>query len=360
MKGNTIGKTLTVNADRAVIAGLLQARGIDVDPEVAASRYVRYMASEESVDSMGDVIRSDAWDVSEWLKNPAMFADHKNSVASMVARGLNAQVIGKQLIVDAFFLPPDLDATGLAEACYKLCKAGILPDCSVGFRAKSGGWRWATDADRVTWKGATGIYTAVSLKELSCVGVGAHPSAKVEAVAKGLRDGSLSDADVRALQGNEATVELVERALFRLSGPTAQVKAIEIPETVAPVAPDFSPVLDAIAVMGKRLASMERKAALQQTQKAAELGIFLTLESAQAIATYAEAIAEEIEKYIPEDEDEPGSDGSGGTPAPDQSPVAPPYEEDVSKSKSAEASALETVLKQFKDFTTTTTGAQHG
>ena len=176
-------------------------------------------------------------------------------------------------------------------------------------------------------------------------------------MAKGLKDGSLSDADVRALQGNEATVELVERALFRLSGPTTQVKAIEIPETVAPAVPDFSPVLDAIAVMGKRLASMERKAALQQTQKAAELGIFLTLESAQAIATYAEAIAEEIEKYLPEDEDEPGSDGSGGTPAPDHSPVAPPYEEDVSKSKSAEASALESVLKQFKDFTTTTTGA---
>lgn len=359
MKDRTTGKALAVTADKTVIASLLEARGISVDPEVAAARYVRYIASEESVDSVGDVIRADAWDVSEWIKNPAMFADHRNSVEAMVARGLNAQVIGKQLIVDAFFLPPELDASGLAEACFKLCKAGILPDCSVGFRAKSGGWRWATDADKVTWKGATGIYTAVTLKELSCVGVGAHPAAKVEAVAKGLRDGSLSDADVRALQGNEGTAELVERALFRLAGPTAQIKSIEIPAPpLAPSSVDLSPVLDAIATMGKRLAAMERKAAVETTQKAGGLGIFLTLESAQAIATYAEAIEEEIGKYIP-DEDESGSEGNGGTPAPDLSPVAPPYEEDACKPKpkSAEISAIAGLLQEIKSITTTNTGA---
>lgn len=334
----TIGKSITVNPDASAIAGLLEARGIDIPVDVAASRYVRYIASEESPDTVGDVILAAGWDVSEWLQNPAMFADHKNSVASMVARGLNAQVIGKQLVIDAFFLPEDLDASGLASACWKMVKAGILSDCSVGFRAKQDGWRWATDGDRLTYgKACSGVYSSVLLKELSCVGVGAHPRAKVEAVAKSLQAGTLSDADVSAIQGagSDELVELVERALFRLH-PTATAKSLPAP--VAPIV-DLSGIEAQIKAMGQHLANVERRALSQTQQKELGLGIFLPLEAAQKIAFLSESIGEEIEKYLPKSEDEEGNE-------PEPEPA--PYTEDTSK-----AVTESSVAKELQDLSRT-------
>lgn len=334
-KTRTIGKSITVKPDASAIAGLLEARGIDIPVDVAASRYVRYIASEESPDTVGDVILAAGWDVSEWLQNPAMFADHKNSVASMVARGLNAQVIGKQLVIDAFFLPEDLDASGLASACWKMVKAGILSDCSVGFRAKQDGWRWATDGDRLTYgKACSGVYSSVLLKELSCVGVGAHPRAKVEAVAKSLQAGTLSDADVSAIQGagSDELVELVERALFRLH-PTTTVKSLPAP--VAPIV-DLSGIEAQIKAMGQHLANVERRALSQTQQKELGLGIFLPLDAAQKIAFLSESIGEEIEKYLPKSEDEEGNE-------PDPEPA--PYTEDASK-----AVTESSVAKELQDL----------
>lgn len=342
-KTRTIGKSITVKPDASAIAGLLEARGIDIPAEVAASRYVRYIASEESPDTVGDVILAAGWDVSEWLQNPAMFADHKNSVASMVARGLNAQVIGKQLVIDAFFLPEDLDASGLASACWKMVKAGILSDCSVGFRAKQDGWRWATDGDRLTYgKACSGVYSSVLLKELSCVGMGAHPRAKVEAVAKSLQAGMLSDADVSAIQGagSDELVELVERALFRLH-PTTTVKCATKPVApgVAEFVVDLSGIEAQIKAMGQHLANVERRALSQTQQKELGLGIFLPLEAAQKIAFLAESIEDEIEKYLPKTDDEEGNE-------PEPEPA--PYTEDTSK-----AVTESSVAKELQDLSRT-------
>lgn len=334
----TIGKSITVTPDASAIAGLLADRGIDIPAEVAAQRYVRYIASEESPDTVGDVILAAGWDVSEWLQNPAMFADHKNSVSSMVARGLNAQVIGKQLVVDAFFLPDDLDASGLASACWKMVKAGILSDCSVGFRAKADGWRWASDGDRLAYgKACSGVYSSVLLKELSCVGVGAHPRAKVEAVAKSLSSGVFTDADISALQGagSDELVELVERALFRLHPTTT--KSLHAPAP-APVV-DLSGIEAQIKAMSQHLANVERRALSQTQQKELGLGIFLPLEAAQKIAFLAESIEDEIEKHLPKSEDEPGNE-------PEPEPA--PYTEEASK-----AATESSVAKELQDLSRT-------
>jgi HK97 family phage prohead protease len=328
------GIAMKVAPDVEAIGSLLAARGIDVDPAVAASRYVRYIASEESTDTMGDVILASAWDVREWLDNPAMFADHSNRTGSVVARGLNAQIIGKQLVVDAFFLPPELDPTkGTAETLYKMVNAGILTDCSVGFFPKAKGYRWATDADRATYGKECGmIYTGVALKELSVVGVGAHPSAKVEAVAKGLRDGSLTESDIRSMK-TLGMDDMIERALFRISP-----KTISVPEPSA-----NADILDAIAKMGKDLSVMKR-----MQRKEGQLGIFLPLEAAQNIATWIEAIEDTLSEYMPDpDENEEDDENPAAS-----NPVTPPYEEPGSVS----AETL-SALKALALLTSTTTGA---
>jgi len=312
----TGGKSANVvTPDIKAIAALLEARGIvGAAPEVAAKRFVRYIASEESRDSMGDVILAAGWNVDEWHENPAMFADHNHEVGMKIAHGLQAQVISKQLVVDCFYLPAELAPTPLAEACFKMVKAGILPDCSIG--AIPTKLRYAEQVDRAKygddcWR----IWEQQTLKELSAVGIGANSRAKVEAVAKSISDCGLDDADVAALQsGPEHLQDIVERALFRIR-PTKSVQAPTMP-------PEFMAAFKAMqdqlvatnATLAESAAEQKRLTAMKR-KEAQGLVLPLTVEDAEAILTYTEAIEETLRKYIPEDETKISKDDDeGNTP----------------------------------------------
>ena len=126
----TIGKAITAEAKPKLdaIAKLLEERGVTgVTPEQAAARFVRYVANEETIDTTGDLIKASAWDVSEWLANAGLFADHRKVVEMKVGYGLNAWVDGKRLMVDAFFLP----SSSLPAVAFVLV-LGALADLAFG------------------------------------------------------------------------------------------------------------------------------------------------------------------------------------------------------------------------------------
>lgn len=313
-----------VTPDVKAIAALLDARGVvGVAPEVAAKRFVRYIASEESLDSMGDVILAAGWNVDEWHENPAMFADHKHEVGMKIAHGLQAQVIGKQLVVDCFYLPAELAPTPLAEACFKMVKAGVLPDCSIG--AVPTKLRYAEQVDRAKYgEDCWRIWEQQTLKELSAVGIGANSRAKVEAVAKSISDCGLDDADIAALQaGPEHLQDIVERALFRIR-PTKSVQAPAMPAEFAAALKCMQEQLAATNAALAESATEQKRLTAMKRKEAQGLVLPLTVEDAEAILTYTEAIEETLRKYIPDEETEipkeeeegvkPYSDGKGLDP----------------------------------------------
>lgn len=307
----SIGKSIQATPDLAAIEQLLAARGVSgVTPQQAADRFVRYVANEESVDTMNDIILASAWDVDEWLANASMFADHRKLMEMKVGYGLNAGIQGKQLIVDGFFLPDSVAPSPLAGAIWKMVKSGVNPDCSVGFWPKVEGYHWASDADRQKYgKELTGcVYTSVWLKELSPCGVGAHPSAKVEAVAKALHAGTFNADEIKAFAASEDLAPLFEQAFWRLGG-----KTISAPAPVSASDPAMGKRLDELTSLVKGLSLAQATEKRIQQMQSKGYGIFMPLESLQTIASAIETIEDEIGKYIPQEPDE----GIGGTPAPD-------------------------------------------
>lgn len=304
MKYNPTGigtKAQGVKPDLAIVAQCLEARGITgVSPEVAASRFVRWIASSESLDSMGDVITAAGWDLSEWLANPALFRNHTHTVEAMLGRGLAGRVAGKNLELDTFFLPAELAPDAFVETCYKMVKAGIVTDCSIG--AIPTAMRYASDADKAkygadTWR----VWEAQTLKELSVVGIGANSRAKVEAMAKALSAKEFDDGDLRAIRdsGSDEFQALAERAVFSL-----HPKSFSAPPPPAPPAmPDFSEQLRQMKEMQEaaQKALDTHKALSDLAQKAASgLVIPLTISDAEDILTYLDAAASKIRTYIPD------------------------------------------------------------
>lgn len=340
MKYNPTGigtKALGVKPDLAIVAQCLEARGITgVTAEVAASRFVRWIASSESLDSMGDVITAAGWNLEEWLANPTLLKDHQRSVEAMLGRGLSGRVNGKNLEIDTFFLPPELAPDEFVETCYKMVKAGIITDCSIG--AIPTAMRYASDADKAkygaeTWR----VWEAQTLKELSVVCIGANSRAKVSAFAKALSEKQFTDGDLAAIRdsGMEDVQGLAERAVFALhpKGFSIPARSADVPDLSEQIKQmrEIKQEVEAAIKLHKSLADLSRKAE-------AGLVIPLTLEDAESILTWNDAIAETLRKYIPKSEDD-----EGGEEPEDLDPVP----QDDGKSLGPEFQRLADAVKSF-------------
>lgn len=95
-----------------------------------AERVIRFRASDETVDRMGDVIMQDGWDFSDYIKNPIVTAFHDGHlwpIGQAVALG----VVGRELLIDAEFDPPDIDEE--ADKVLLKIKHGSIRAGSVAF-----------------------------------------------------------------------------------------------------------------------------------------------------------------------------------------------------------------------------------
>lgn len=138
------------------------------------SRLISFVASDESVDRYGDIIRVAGWDLTNYRTNPLLLFGHD---ASSVPIGrVNAiDIIGKQLVAEAEFRPEGDSA--FADDVWRAIDGGFLNAVSVGFMP--------TKAPNPLWKGGdpnsgilTGFeFTAQELLELSVVPVPANPQA---------------------------------------------------------------------------------------------------------------------------------------------------------------------------------------
>jgi hypothetical protein len=156
------------------------ARGIELVAEtVDGKRAMRFIASDESVDRYGDIIRAEGWQLEAYRANPVLLFAH-NSHEPAIGSVERIFVEGTRLIADAVF--DDNEANVRANVVWGLLSKGHMRAVSVGF-APTGKINELVD-DKGRWTGYE--FTSQELHELSVVPVPANPAALAIAKSFGI------------------------------------------------------------------------------------------------------------------------------------------------------------------------------
>jgi phage head maturation protease len=175
--------------------GERQFRAAEIEKAADKPRTIRFVASDETVDRYGDIIRAGGWQLDNFKRNPVLLFGH-NSREPPIGTA-DAWIEGKSLLADATFLP--LGVSDFADEIWRIVDAGALRAVSVGFLPSEFNGIYAEDdPDHEDWP--IGIeFVAQELLELSVVPVPANPQAL--AVARSL---ALSEATTRRLFTDDA------------------------------------------------------------------------------------------------------------------------------------------------------------
>lgn len=139
----------------------------------------RHVASDESVDSMGDIILVSGWELDRFKSNPQLLWAHDQRslpIGNVVNVWKGKSEGRKALMTDSEFHPEDTNPH--AEAVRKLVEAGALPGVSVGFIPKEFTFPQTEEERTKLGLGPWGVlHQKQDLLELSVVPVPANKNA---------------------------------------------------------------------------------------------------------------------------------------------------------------------------------------
>ena len=183
---------MAIPEQRQIAPGDVIRRGVVERAEANDdSRSILFIASDESLDRVGDRIMADGWELEEYNKNPVVLWSH-DARQPPIGTG-EVYVEGDKLMARATF--PDEKTDRFGARIYRLLKAGFLNAVSVGFRPLDFNYRFEEDA-------FTGIdFLRQELLEFSVVNIPANSNAV--AVARSL---DFSTADLERVFGAPADV----------------------------------------------------------------------------------------------------------------------------------------------------------
>jgi len=178
-------------------------------PEVkiidAAKGILDYVASDETLDHHGEVVKATGWKFSHFRKNSPFLNSHRSyDISDVLGKVLSAEVNDGQLVERVqWALGAGHDA---AEVGWKLTEAGFLKAVSVGFYSTKRVSRWSDEsafAAEVSEMGMAAedaaqlrtIHLEQEQLELSAVVIGANPNA----LAKGFQAGAIGEEDLARL-----------------------------------------------------------------------------------------------------------------------------------------------------------------
>jgi HK97 family phage prohead protease len=143
-----------------------------------STREVDFVASTGIVDSHGDVIDQDSWQLEEYLSNPVALYGHQTFELPIGSCSYVAVRNGKLECTIKFS-----DATQRAKEVFALVVEKTLRAVSVGFRPVNGSYEIRNGSEVWVWRNAI-------LKEISVVAIGANPEAlaKMKAALGGPRN----------------------------------------------------------------------------------------------------------------------------------------------------------------------------
>jgi HK97 family phage prohead protease len=162
------------DAEHVRVRVCTKARPKTVDQE---ARTVEHVASDETADRMGDIIRFRGWDLGPFKKNPQLLWNH-DSGAPPIGRVLTVakDADAKALVTTSRFF--DAEKSAFADLIWRMVADGDLPAVSVGFIPRK--TVRPTDAEERTKLGLGEwgvVYEAAELLELSVVTVPANSNA---------------------------------------------------------------------------------------------------------------------------------------------------------------------------------------
>jgi HK97 family phage prohead protease len=164
-------------------------------------RRIRFIASDESVDRYGDIIRASGWQLENFRRNPVLLYGHQSS-ALPIGTVEPIAVEGTELVAHAKLAKPGTSA--FIDTVWELIQQDVLRASSVGFLPLA-----APNPIYDTDKHLTGFeFIAQELLELSVVSVPANPNALALAKQR-----SLSADEMRCLfdDGTAARVQAAAR-----------------------------------------------------------------------------------------------------------------------------------------------------
>lgn len=160
--------------------------------EQVSDRAFRIVASEESADRMGDIVRVNGWQTENFMKNPVLLFGHKQRelpVGKVTGLSTRTKDGKKQLVADFEFVPEGVDE--FADKVASLFRDKFLNASSVGFRPIKYEPIYVKDKDG--YKRYVGMdFQEQELLELSIVPVPAHPNAVQSAKQYDLTDDDMS------------------------------------------------------------------------------------------------------------------------------------------------------------------------
>ena len=154
-----------------VDAPVVQRTAVTQTLRANEDRPLTVVASDESVDRMGDVVRASGWDLAAYQRNPVFLWAHDHT-RTPIGRCEWIGVDGTRLLSTMSFAP-----TAFAQEVETLYRQRFLRAVSVGFRAQAFTFRKDGHGQVV------GIeYTKQELVEISAVAVPANPQALARAL----------------------------------------------------------------------------------------------------------------------------------------------------------------------------------
>lgn len=194
--------------------GAVLRRATSIKAVDAKERTMRFVASDESVDRYGDIIRASGWQLDNFRKNPVLLFAH-DSRQTPVGQVPSIEVVGTELIADCLFRPEG--DSQLSDDVWRAVEGGFLRAASVGF-TPTGPVNQLVDSAG-NWTGYE--FTSQELLELSVVPVPANPQALAVAKSLGISDATqalLFTTSPRAIAQAAAEARSRTINLLRLRG----------------------------------------------------------------------------------------------------------------------------------------------
>ena len=158
-------------------------------------RPLTVVASDETEDRLGDVVRADGWELRAYKRNPVFLWAH-DYTRTPIGRSSWVGIDAGRLLATLEFAP-----TEFAREVETLYRQRFLRAVSVGFRAREFAFRKGRDG------GVEGVeYTSQELLELSAVPVPANPSA----LARAFDAGGVSAPRLRPLFALDQPAESID------------------------------------------------------------------------------------------------------------------------------------------------------
>lgn len=200
LTGVGLDQSLSVDRVRSLKdAGTPQFRIRASEPYEESDRVVRFVASDETPDRVGDVIEVAGWNLTHYKKNPVVLWGHDSNNTPPIGKAVNVRrgigPDGKPALLASIEFAPK-EAHEFAETVYQLTKGGFLNAVSVGFMPRS--TKAISDAERqdMGMPKYGMFYDRADLLEISVVSVPANPSALITGAKSLVHSGVLQQREV--------------------------------------------------------------------------------------------------------------------------------------------------------------------